>query len=377
MRLSLRARVLIGAVLWTVGLVLLSFVIIAHVFQHAPDLPFLGRQGTIHYIWGSHAFLIVVTSAIALTVGALQVRRGLAGITQLRTRLSDVHGGRASRVQGDYVPEVQPLVDDLNALLEQREQAVHRAVAKAGDLAHGLKTPLALLALEAERASEAGQADLAAAIREQVERMRRQVDYHLAHARVAASGATANARSSVAECAHGLARALPRLYADRALSIEVRVDSSYAVRVPREDLDEMLGNLLDNACKWARTRVAIEATTSAPTDVASGFSRIVESGFSRIAEPDSSRIVESGFSRIAESGFSRIVVTVDDDGPGLAADMREKVLLRGVRADEKAAGSGLGLSIVRDLAEVYGGSVSLSDSPFGGLRSTLILPAAD
>ena len=122
MRLSLRARVLIGAVLWTVGLVLLSFVIIAHVFRHAPDLPFLGRQGTIHYIWGSHAFLIVVTSAIALTVGALQVRRGLAGITQLRTRLSDVHGGRAPRVQGDYVPEVQPLVDDLNALLEQREQ---------------------------------------------------------------------------------------------------------------------------------------------------------------------------------------------------------------------------------------------------------------
>jgi signal transduction histidine kinase len=344
-RLSLRARVLIGAVLWTVGLVLLSFVIIAHVFQHAPDLPFLGRQGTIHYIWGSHAFLIVVTSAIALTVGALQVRRGLAGITQLRSRLGDVRGGRESRLTGDYVPEVQPLVDDLNALIEQREQAVQRAVAKAGDLAHGLKTPLALLALEAERAFEAGHAELAAAVREQVERMRRQVDYHLAQARAAASGATSNARSSVAECAEGLARALPRLYADRALSIEVRVDSSHAVRVQREDLDEMLGNLLDNACKWARSRVVIEATTGTPINV--------------------------------ESGFSRIVLTVDDDGPGLPAELRDKVLQRGVRADEKAAGSGLGLAIVRDLAEVYGGSVSLSDSPLGGLRSTLILPAAD
>ena len=353
MRLSLRARVLIGAVLWTVGLVLLSFVIIAHVFQHAPDLPFLGRQGTIHYIWGSHAFLIVVTSAIALTVGALQVRRGLAGITQLRTRLSDVHGGRVPRVQGDYVPEVQPLVDDLNALLEQREQAVRRAVAKAGDLAHGLKTPLALLTLEAERASEAGHAELAAAVREQVERMRRQVDYHLAQARAAASGATSNARSSVAECADGLARTLPRLYADRVLSIEVRVDSSLAVRVQREDLDEMLGNLLDNACKWARTRVVIEATTGAPATAPSSAPRDVE------------------------SGFSRIVLTVDDDGPGLPTELRDKVLQRGVRADEKAAGSGLGLAIVRDLAEVYGGSVSLSDSPFGGLRSTLILPAAD
>jgi signal transduction histidine kinase len=328
--------VLIGAVLWTVGLVLLSFVIIAHVFQHAPDLPFLGRQGSIHYIWGSHAFLIVVTSAIALTVGALQVRRGLAGIAQLRARLSDVHGGRESRVQGDYVPEVQPLVDDLNALLEQREQAVRRAVAKAGDLAHGLKTPLALLALEAERTSAAGQAELAAAIREQVERMRRQVDYHLAHARAAASGATTNARSSVADCANGLARALPRLYADRALSIDVRIDPSHAVRAQREDLDEMLGNLLDNACKWARGQVVIELTRAA----------------------------------------GAVTITVDDDGPGLAADMRDKVLLRGVRADEKAAGTGLGLAIVRDLAEVYRGSISLTASPLGGLRSTLTLPAA-
>ena len=362
MRLSLRTRVLIGALLWTVGLVLLSFVIIAHVFQHAPELPFLGRQGTIHYIWGSHAFLIVVTSAVALAVGALQVRRGLAGITQLRARLGDVHSGRESRLGGEYVPEVQPLVDDLNALLEQREQAVRRAVAKAGDLAHGLKTPLALLALEAERTSAAGQAELAAAIREQVERMRRQVDYHLAHARSAASGADANARSSVAACADGLARALPRLYADRALAIDVRVDPAHAVRVPREDLDEMLGNLLDNACKWARTRVVIGSTAAAKTDAASGSSRIdVESGFSPIN---------------AESGLSRIVITIDDDGPGLPPEMRDRVLLRGVRADEKAAGSGLGLAIVRDLAEVYHGSISLTESPLGGLRATLTLPRA-
>ncbi len=346
MSLSLRARVLIGAVLWTVGLVLLSFVIIAHVFQHAPDLPFLGRQGTIHYIWGSHAALIVVTSAIALAVGALQVRRGLAGITQLRARLGDVHTGRESRLGGEYVPEVQPLVDDLNALIDQREQAVRRAVAKAGDLAHGLKTPLALLALEAERASAGGHPEVAAAIREQVDRMRRQIDYHLAHARAAASGADANARSSVAECADGLARALPRLYADRALAIDVRADPSHAVRVQREDLDEMLGNLLDNACKWARTRVVIDSTAGAPATN-------------------------------MESGFSRIVITVDDDGPGLPPEMRDRVLLRGVRADEKAAGSGLGLAIVRDLAEVYRGSISLSDSRLGGLRAILTLPRAD
>ena len=336
MKLSLRARVLLGAVLWTTGLVLLSFAIIAHVFQHSPNLPFIGRRGELHFIWTSHALLIVVTAAISMLGGALQVRRGLAGITQLRTRLAAVHDGRDARLEGTYVPEVQPLVDDLNALLDLREQAVRRAVAKAGDLAHGLKTPLALLALEAERSAAAGHADEAAAIREQVGRMRRQIDYHLAHARAAASGAATGARSSVAECADGLARTLPRLYPDRALTIDVRVDAAHDVRVQREDLDEMLGNLLDNACKWARSRVVV---ASAPSG-------------------------------------SAVVIDVDDDGTGLAEEMREKVLLRGVRADEKAAGSGLGLSIVRDLADVYGGSVALGRSPLGGLRATLTLPKA-
>lgn len=336
MNLSLRTRILLGAVLWTGGLVLLSFVIIAAVFRHAPQLPFLGVRGSIHYIWGSHAVLIVVTAAMAMLGGAIHVRRGLAGIAQLRQRLAAMHGGAESRLVGTYVPEVQLLVDDLNQLLEQREQAVQRAVAKAGDLAHGLKTPLALLALEAERASAAGQEEVAAALREQVGRMGRQIDYHLAHARAAASGSGPAARVNVAEAADGLARTLPRLYADRHLSIDVRVDPAHTVRVPREDLEEMLGNLLDNACKWARSRVVIESALAGDT----------------------------------------LLVTVDDDGPGLPAEMREKVLQRGVRADEKAAGSGLGLAIVGDLAEVYGGSITLSTSPLGGLRAALTLPRA-
>jgi signal transduction histidine kinase len=344
--LSLRARVFLGAGLWTVGLVLFSFGVISWVFRHHPDMPFLGRRGSIHFVWASHAGLVFLIAAAAMVVGAVQVRRGLAGITQLRTRLAGVRDGRETRLAGSYVPEVQPLVDDLNALLDQREQAVRRAVAKAGDLAHGLKTPLALLALEAERASAAGQADVAAAIEEQVGRMRRQVDYHLAHARAAASGATASVRTPLAECADALARTLPRLYGGRTLSIDVRVDPSHAVRVQREDLDEMLGNLLDNACKWARSRVVIESarTGGAVTNVA--------------------------------SGFSRILVTVDDDGPGLPLEMRDKVLQRGVRADEQSAGSGLGLAIVRDLAEVYRGAIALDASPLGGLRATLTLPAA-
>jgi len=336
MSLSLRLRVFLGAALWTVGLVLLSFGLIVWVFYHAPDLPVLGRHGSIHFIWRSHALLIAVTSIAAMVGGAIQVRRGLAGITQLRTRLSAVHGGREARIGGRYVAEVQPLVDDLNELIEQREQAVQRAVAKAGDLAHGLKTPLALLALEAERAAAAGQEDLAAALREQVGRMRRQIDYHLAHARAAASGSGLGARANVSESATGLIRTLPRLYADRQLAIEGRVAPTHAVRVQREDLDEMLGNLLDNACKWARSRVVIES----------------------------------------EQLGDALKIAVDDDGPGLAVELRDKVLLRGVRADEKAAGSGLGLAIVRDLAEVYRGAITLEASPLGGLRATLSLPGA-
>jgi signal transduction histidine kinase len=212
---------------------------------------------------------------------------------------------------------------------------VRRAIAKAGDLAHGLKTPLAILAHEAERAHVGGHGDVAAAVSQQVERMRRQIDYHLAHARAAAAGTSAAAPCSIKQSADGLARALHRLHAERGILIDVRVPSELCARVQREDLDEMLGNLLDNACKWARARVAIDA------------------------------------SAVAEG----VEIAVDDDGIGLAEEMREAVLARGVRADEAAPGSGLGLAIVRDLAELYGGSVLLQASPLGGLRARLRFPS--
>ena len=331
--LSLRARVRLGAALWTVGLVIVSFTLISLVFRHMPDMPVFGRNGDIHFVW-NHTWLALAVSLLFMIAGVFQVRRGLSGITQLRGRLGAVHDGREHRVEGSFVPEVQPLVDDLNVLLDQQEQAVRRAVAKAGDLAHGLKTPLAVLAREAERAAAAGQSELAAAIEQQVERMRRQIDYHLAHARAAASGATPGARSVVRESADGLARTLLRLHADRQLTIDVRVPSSHVARVQREDLDEMLGNLLDNACKWGRGQVVIDS-----------------------AERDGS-----------------VAITVDDDGAGLPVEMRSAVLQRGVRADEKTPGFGLGLAIVRDLAELYGGSIALEASPLGGLRASLTLP---
>jgi signal transduction histidine kinase len=326
--LSLRSRLVLGAVLWTVGLFVVAGIVMTILMLRYAALPRI-----MHGMF-MHSGMSMTVALVAMLWGILQVRKGFAPIDRLRARLASVRSGETSRVEGRYPAEVQPLVDDLNALLDHRERAVSRAQAKAGDLAHGLKTSLAVLAQEAERASAAGQSELAATIEQQVERMRRQMDYHLAHARAAASGASA-ARCDVRASADGLARTLLRLHADRGLAIDVRVHPDHAVRVQREDLDEMIGNLLDNACKWTRSRIAVESSQHDRT----------------------------------------VVISVDDDGPGVPAEMRDRVLRRGVRADEAAPGSGFGLAIVRELAEVYGGSIALTAAPAGGLRARLTLPA--
>lgn len=328
--LSLRTRVLLGALLWTIGLLIVaSSVLVTAIERYGSFRTFLA----VHDVFKQP--LLLLFAVLSMVAGVVQVRRGLSPINTLRARLAGLHEGRDRRVEGTYPTEVQPLVNDLNALLDHREQAVQRAVAKAGDLAHGLKTPLAILALEAERARAAGHAEVAAAVTQQVDRMRRQVNYHLAHARAAASGVAPGARCSIGESADGLTRALLRLYAERGIAIDSRVPPDLSVRVQREDLDEMLGNLLDNACKWGRSHVTVDASRTG----------------------------------------TAVEIIVDDDGSGLVEKMREAVLQRGVRADEAAPGSGLGLAIVRDLAEVYGGSISLDASPAGGLRARLRLPA--
>jgi signal transduction histidine kinase len=329
--MSLRGRLLFGSVLWTIGLVIVaSAALIFAIEFHHRDRSF---ASAVHDFFRRP--LVILFAVLAMIAGFLQVRRGVSPINNLRARLAGLHEGRDRRIDGTYPAEVQPLVNDLNALLDSREQAVRRALAKAGDLAHGLKTPLAILTHEAERAKAAGKLEVAAAVQQQVDRMGRQIDYHLAHARAAAAGTTTAALCSIKESADGLARALFRLHAERGMAVEVRVPHDLSVRVQREDLDEMLGNLLDNACKWARARVTIDA------------------------------------SQIG----GHIEITVDDDGRGLAEEMREQVLVRGVRADEAAPGSGLGLAIVRDLAEIYGGSILLEASPLGGLRARLRFPS--
>jgi signal transduction histidine kinase len=329
--MSLRARIILGATLWTTGLFIGFGVILTHAMLLNPRAP-----DFFHRLFIRHMFELIAVTAVCLVVGLVQVRRGLSLFGDLRTRLNRIRDGSQNRLDGDYPAEVQPLIGELNELLSDREQRVTRALTKAGDLAHGLKTPLTILNQHAERAATAGQAELALAITQQVDRMRRQVDYHLAQARASASGGNPSARSQVLTSADALARTMMTLHAERAVTVDVHLSHEHFVRAQREDLEEMLGNLVDNACKWAATRVEVHSRQETGT----------------------------------------VALIVDDDGPGLDPALREKVLQRGVRADEAAPGSGLGLAIVADLVELYGGSVALESGPLGGLRAILRLPSA-
>jgi len=321
---SLKAQFIAGTTLWTLGLLGFSHLAFVFVTQHVPQV-----------LRVQHWMVLTMLALVFMLGGLSQVRRGLTSVNELRARLAAVRSGQSPRVDGEYPGEVQPLVDDLNALLAHREQAVRRAQAKAGDLAHGLKTPLAVLGREAELAEAAGQIDLATGIRGEVDRMRRHIDYHLSQARAAASAAAPGAACLVHTSAAALARTLTRLYAEKGVRIDLRVAPELSVAVERQDLDELLGNLLDNACKWSRGCVELTATRDG----------------------------------------RQVVVAIEDDGEGVSESMWESVLSRGVRADEAAPGSGLGLAIVRDLAALYGGAISLGRAARGGLRAELRLPA--
>jgi signal transduction histidine kinase len=325
MKGSLRTRLIAGALVWMTAVLVAVIALVVRLTRNHPELAL--RHAT-------HIAMVLLVAA-SLVGGLFLVRKAVAPFRALRAALSLVREGRSRTIEGDYPSEVQPLVNDLNALIEDRERAVARALTTAGDLAHGLKTPLAVLAQEAEQAGAEGHPELAATLGQLVERMQRQVDYHLARARAtASSGAAPGVRCAVLASVEALVRTMRRLHAERELTIEADVSPAHELRGRREDLDEMLGNLLDNACKWARSRVAISSSS--------------------------------------DDDF--VLISVDDDGPGLDPFMRAEVLQRGVRADQQVRGSGLGLAIVSDLAELYGGSVTLETSPLGGTRARLELP---
>jgi len=276
----------------------------------------------------------VLATGLGIAVG-VQVSVGLAPLRRLRDALATVRDGRSRRLDGAFPNEVQPLVDELNALLEHDADVVARARTQAGNLAHAVKTPLAVLGNAAAR-ERGGLAELVA---DQVGAAQRQVDYHLARARAAAATKMPGLRTPVRPVLESLVRVMRRLHAERGVEIAIEpavAGGDPAFRGEEQDLQEMLGNLVDNACKWAAHRVALRLS------------------------------VEHG----------QLQIVIDDDGPGLAPGEREAVFERGVRADEQTPGSGLGLAIVRDLARLYRGDVRLDASPAGGLRAVLTLPAA-
>ncbi len=269
-----------------------------------------------------------------LVIAALvQVFIGLAPLRKLRVALGQVRNGERQRLEGEFPAEIMPLIEEFNTVLTQNAEVVERARTQAGNLAHALKTPLSVLA----NAADARDDDLAHLVSDQVVTARRQIDYHLARAQAAAASRMPGTRTALLPVIEGLARAMQCLHAERPIEIRIKpFPQSLCFRGEAQDLQEMLGNLLDNACKWAVQRVDIEV---------------------RLAEQD-------------------LIISLDDDGKGLPATQRAAVIRRGVRADEEVPGSGLGLAIVDDLAQLYGGSMQLADSPLGGLRALLILPAA-
>lgn len=328
---ALRTELLVASVLWTLGVLVVASVLLIAFLAHHP-------RPHVVILRTFAAVPSVVTLAAGLstmTWGALRMRRTLAAMDQLRVRLGNLHRDNRAVLEGDYPAEVQPLVDELNALLAERERRVRQAVAKAGDLAHGLKTPLAVLAIDAERASLLNDGALARSLSAQVAHMRRHIEYHLAHAR--ATGASLiPAHTKVAASVDALVRTMLRVHAGKAPNIAVEIPTELAVACGRDDFEEIVGNLLDNACKWCHQHVRIEAR-------------------------ESSVLVE---------------IVVEDDGPGLLSSQAATVLQRGARADERLPGWGLGLAIAHDLLAVYGGTLGLQRASLGGLSARIRLPGA-
>jgi signal transduction histidine kinase len=276
--------------------------------------------------------------AIALAIAAaIQVRFGLGPLRMLQGELGEIRRGGGERIAGRYPSEVAPLVDELNLLIGANRDIVERARTQVGNLAHALKTPLSVIVNEANAAP----GPLAEKVSEQATIMRDQIAFYLDRARAAARAGAIGSTTQVEPVLSALLRTFTKICVDRGTVFSGAAPSELWFLGERQDLEEMIGNLLDNAGKWASRDVRVMVTREADQSA---------------------------------SGRSLLLFTIDDDGPGLAPELRAAATERGRRLDETKPGSGLGLSIVTDLAAAYGGSLRLDVSPAGGLRAQLWLP---
>jgi signal transduction histidine kinase len=266
-----------------------------------------------------------------MVLAALQATLGLWPLRQVRRALVAVRSGETARVPSTFPPEIAPLVDEINELLDHAEQQANAARMHAGNLAHALKTPMTVIINDAMADSPA----LTDTVMRETGVMRRQIDHHLARARALGRRSAAHIRTEVWPSLEAVERAVERLYPD--VTIDLTGLRTAAVRGERQDLDEMLGNLIENAAKYGGGRVFV--TVSAAADM--------------------------------------VEVLVEDDGPGIPASARQEIFERGTRLDTDKPGTGLGLAIVQDVARIYGGDIRLDESEdLGGLAATLLLPAA-
>ena len=276
-------------------------------------------------------------AALLLIGGALQLRFVMRPLGRLATDISDVRAGRTERMPEKYPDEILPLVTNLNALLEAQAELVDRGRTLAGRLAHGLRTPLAAILDEAEQLQAAGHRGPAAVMVREIQRMTRQIDYHLARVRSAGAARTTGNRASMRATVAPVLSAMRRIHRERGITFDLVESPDLTVACDPLDLTEIVSNLVDNAGKWAASRCTV------------GWSR---------------------------TGANATLV-VDDDGKGIAPDLRQQAFAVGERLDDAQPGSGLGLAIARDLARYNGGDVLLDQSPQGGLRASIVLGLAN
>ncbi|MEP0451673.1 MAG: ATP-binding protein, partial [Roseibium sp.] len=280
--------------------------------------------------------LVVIGAGL---VGAvfLQVRVGLRPLVRLRTSLGEVRRGEADEIDENLPVELAPLAVELNALIHSNREIVERSRTHVGNLAHGLKTPLSVISNEARTAA----GPFADKVGEQAEIMSTQIQHHLERARMAAQRRVIGVSCEVEPILSRLTRAMSKIYRERDVELEGAMPDGLRFRGEQQDLEELAGNLLDNACKWANSRVVVHV-----------------------------RQLQHG-----EATRELFELAVEDDGPGLSQEERREAVKRGRRLDETVPGTGLGLSIVADLAGLYGGRLELDRAEIGGLRARLILPS--
>ena len=292
---------------------------------------------SIHQFQSKIQWYLAILAIALLSIVLWQMTIGLSPLSQLKKAMLRLRAGDSIAIEGRFPNEFSPLVDDFNSVLEQNHQLVTKARTKAGNLAHAIKTPLAVItnALESKTISDG---DFRQLVLEQTTLAKEQIDWSLARAKTITRTRNITLKTPVISAVQSIVRVMEKVYAEKSLAIAVEVlATSIQFNGEERDLHEIVGNLIDNACKWASKRVLISIGPQ----------------------------------------HQWVCLSIEDDGPGISSDHYSHVVQRGTRLDALTPGTGLGLAIVDDLVTIYGGSIHMSQSPLGGLKVTVKLPRSE